>query len=62
MLTFHETVQATFPLLADHAEVRAAVNDPIGPFDGRPVSMAKNNLPLLDVLLKYGADANQVRY
>ena len=45
-------------LLADHAEVRAAVNDPIGPFDGRPASMVKRNLPLLDVLLKYGADLN----
>ena len=45
-------------LLAEHAEVRAAVNEPIGPFDGRPVSMVKKNLPLLDVLLKYGADLN----
>jgi hypothetical protein len=38
-------------LLADHAEVRAAVNEPISYFDSRPVARAKKNLPLLDVLL-----------
>ena len=45
-------------LLEQHAEVRAAVNEPIGHFDSRPVARAKKNLPLLDVLLAYGADLN----
>jgi ankyrin repeat protein len=45
-------------LLADHTEVRAAVNEPIGYFDSRPVAHAKKKLPLLDVLLAYGADLN----
>ena len=45
-------------LLAQHAEVRAAVNAPICAFDGRPVSAAATNLPMLDVLIEYGADLN----
>jgi ankyrin repeat protein len=45
-------------LLETHAEVRAAVNGTKGPFGGRPVMMARKNLPLLDVLLQYGADLN----
>lgn len=45
-------------LLEDHAEVRAAVNAPISHFDSRPVVSAKKNLPLLDLLLAYGADLN----
>src|SRR5437868_3636782 len=45
-------------LLDSHADVRAAINDPIDHFAGRPVSSAKKNLPLLDVLLAYGADLN----
>jgi hypothetical protein len=45
-------------LLRAHADVRAAVNDPIGPFGGRPAALAKKHLPLLDVLLEYGADLN----
>src|SRR5947207_2340284 len=45
-------------LLAQHAEVRAAINAPIWHFEGRPVMAAKKNLPLLDVLLEYGADLN----
>ena len=45
-------------LLERHAEVRAAVNAPITYFDSRPVARAKTNLPLLDVLLAYGADLN----
>jgi Ankyrin repeat len=51
-------VEAVRRLLAEHAEVRAAVNEPCGPFGGRPVSMAARNLPLLDVLLANGADIN----
>ena len=45
-------------LLETHAEVRAAVNSPIGDFGARPAAIAKKNLPVLDVLLEYGADLN----
>ena len=43
-------------LLEAHTEVREAINAPIGAFGGRPVSMVRKNLPVLDVLLGYGAD------
>ena len=45
-------------LLETHADVRAAINAPIGPFDSRPLAAAKRNLPLVDLLLSYGADLN----
>jgi Ankyrin repeat len=45
-------------LLEAHEEVRASVNAPICWFDSRPAAAAKRNLPLLDVLLEYGADLN----
>jgi Ankyrin repeat len=45
-------------LLEAHAEVRAAVNEPVGAFGGRPAMMARTTLPVLDVLLEYGADLN----
>jgi ankyrin repeat protein len=45
-------------LLEQYPEVRAAVNQPIGPFGSRPASMARKHLPTLDVLLEYGADLN----
>src|SRR5688572_27844967 len=45
-------------LLEQHAEVRAAVNAPILAFGGRPVMLARTNLPVLDVLLEHGADLN----
>lgn len=45
-------------LLEAHAEVRAAINAPISHFDSRPVKCATKNLPLLDLLLSYGADLN----
>jgi len=45
-------------LLTANADVRAAVNAPIGPFGGRPASMVRRNLPVLDVLLEFGADLN----
>jgi hypothetical protein len=51
-------VEAVQNLLATHADVRVAVNAPIGPFGGRPLAMVKRNLPLVDVLLSYGADLN----
>src|SRR6185436_19724595 len=46
-------------LLDDHAEVRAAVNEPIGDFNSRPAARAKKNLPMLDALLAHGADLNR---
>jgi len=51
-------VEAVQNLLAMHADVRAAVNAPIGPFGGRPLAMVKRNLPLVDALLAHGADLN----
>lgn len=45
-------------LLETYADVRAAVNSPIGAFGGRPASIARKDLPTLDVLLEYGADLN----
>jgi Ankyrin repeats (many copies)/Ankyrin repeat len=45
-------------LLETYAEVRAAVNAPISHFNSRPVARAVKNLPLLDLLLQYGADLN----
>ena len=45
-------------LLDTSAEVRAAINSPLSHFGGRPVIPAKKNLPLLDLLLEYGADIN----
>ncbi len=49
---------ATRALLTQHADVRAAINAPVGDFGGRPVTVARKNLPLLDVLLEFGADIN----
>ena len=45
-------------LLAAHGDARAAVNDPIADFGSRPIAVARKNLPLLDVLLEFGADLN----
>jgi hypothetical protein len=54
----HGDVEQVRGLLDQYAEVRAAVNAPIGHFDSRPVAAAAKNLPMLDVLLAYGADLN----
>src|SRR5262245_6438948 len=51
-------VERVRTLLSSHAEVRAAINEPIADFGTRPAALAKKNLPLLDVLLRYGADLN----
>lgn len=51
-------VEAARDLLAQYAEVRAVINEPISDFNSRPVARATKNLPLLDVLLAYGADLN----
>jgi hypothetical protein len=42
-------------LLEHHAEVRAVINEPISYFNSRPVARATKNLPMLDILLAYGA-------
>jgi hypothetical protein len=61
---FHASIRAgdaadVRALLEAHADVRAAVNQPVpNTFGGRPASMAKKNLDVLDVLLEYGADLN----
>jgi ankyrin repeat protein len=54
----HENVDQVRELLAIYPDVRAAINDPISYFRSRPVARAVRNLPLLDVLLEYGADLN----
>jgi ankyrin repeat protein len=54
----HGDIDRVRELLASHADVRAAINEPRGPFCGRVVMMARTNLPLLDVLLAHGADLN----
>src|SRR5436190_1007147 len=46
-------------LLATHADVRASINDPISWFDSPPICRASKNVPLLDVLLEFGADINR---
>src|SRR5437762_1258418 len=52
------SVERVRELLGAHAQVRAAVNAPIRHFGSRPAARAVKNLPLLDVLLVYGADLN----
>lgn len=51
-------VERVRTLLETHADVRAAINEPISYFNSRPVARATKNLPLLDLLLSYGADLN----
>lgn len=50
--------EAVAALLAAHADVRAAVNAPMTAFGGRPIEAAKKHLPVVDVLIAYGADLN----
>lgn len=45
-------------LLEMHAEVRARINEPRFDFDSPAILQAKKNLPLVDVLIEYGADIN----
>ena len=49
-------VEQVRTLLENHAEVRAQINGSGGPFGSRPAMSAKRNLPMLDLLLTYGAD------
>ena len=51
-------VEAARELLEKHADVRAVINKPIFDFDSPAIHQAKKNLPLVDVLLEYGADIN----
>lgn len=47
-------------VLQQHAEARAAINQPIFPFDAPAlVAVSGTNVELVDVLLKFGADPNQ---
>lgn len=45
-------------LLAQHAEVRRAINEPRFDFDAPAIHQAKKNLAVVDVLLEFGADIN----
>lgn len=45
-------------LLAKHADIRAAINEPRFDYDSPAIHQAKKHLPLVDVLLAYGADIN----
>ena len=45
-------------LLAEHAEVRARIDEPRFDFDSPAIHQGKKNLPLVDVLLRHGADIN----
>src|SRR5437870_110918 len=44
-------------LFTDHAELRARINDPIGPFDS-PIVISAKSREMLDALLEAGADIN----
>jgi ankyrin repeat protein len=48
----------TGALLAENADVRAAINEPRFDFDSPAVLQAKMNLAVVDVLLEHGADIN----
>ncbi|CAN5443102.1 hypothetical protein BH09PLA1_BH09PLA1_10860 [soil metagenome] len=45
-------------LLRISPSLRRRVNDPVGPFGGRPIHMAAHSRELLDVLVDAGADIN----
>ena len=45
-------------LLSKHAAIRAGINEPRFDFDSPALHQASKNLPLVDVLLEYGADIN----
>ena len=51
-------VERVRTLLETHTGVRDAINEPISYFNSRPIARATKNLPLLDLLLSYGADLN----
>jgi hypothetical protein len=45
-------------LLERHSDVRARINEPRFDFDSPAIHQARGNLPLVDLLLKHGADIN----
>lgn len=45
-------------LLMQHADLRARINEPRFDFDSPAIHQAKKHLPLVDVLLEFGADIN----
>jgi hypothetical protein len=45
-------------LLERHFDVRARINEPRFDFDSPAIHQARGNLPLVDLLLKHGADIN----
>jgi hypothetical protein len=45
-------------LLETNADVRARINEPRFDFDSPAILQARKNIPLVDVLLEYGADIN----
>ena len=45
-------------LLERHSDVRARINEPRFDFDSPAIQQARGNLPLVDLLLKHGADIN----
>jgi ankyrin repeat protein len=45
-------------LLPGHADVRARIDEPRFDFDSPAIHQGKKNLPLVDVLLRHGADIN----
>lgn len=53
-----EDVASVRELLERHAEIRARINEPRFDFDSPAIHQVKGNLPLVDVLLKHGADIN----
>src|SRR6516165_8975302 len=44
-------------VLEGHPELKAKINDPLGPFDS-PVVISARSRAMLDVLLAFGADLN----
>ena len=51
-------VAAARQLLEGNPSLRQHVNRPLFPFGQRPIGTAKKNLPMVDLLLEYGADIN----
>jgi ankyrin repeat protein len=58
IILYRQDVALVRELLETQPAARAAVNDALGEFGSRPAAVAKKNLPLLDLLLVYGADLN----
>jgi ankyrin repeat protein len=50
--------EAARDLLSAHAAIRAAINEPRFDYDSPALHQAKKNIPLVDVLLEFGADIN----